>query len=104
MSWGAYSNLTFSQSLDTILDKSDLDKMDIQEKTSLMKVGVNISNNLVNTIYLPNIGYCKQIHDYDPSKSISIDFKDKTLRNIDIFVTDQRYSTNYKLDYETQVG
>ena len=99
VSWGQYHNLTFSQMLDNILDVQNV--MEIYQPSDVPK---NKTNLETKTIFIPNIGRCQQITRYDPLKLITIEILGERRNDLDIFITDSHYSTNYNLDYDSHHG
>ena len=93
--WGRYNNLTFSQMLDNILDVQN--KMEIYQPSGVPKNGTKLETKI---IFIPNIGRCQQIKKYDPLKLITIEIFDDRKNDLDILISDSRYSTYYSLDYE----
>ena len=47
---------------------------------------------------------CKQVRVYDPLHLMVIENKGQIKADMDIFLTDPRYSTHYNIDYESHHG
>ena len=102
VSWGHFSNLSFVEARNFALDAwPQLDSTEIFQHTEQPK---NYTWPNVTLKYLPNIGMCKQVREYDPLHLIVIENKGQMKADMDIFLTDPRYSTHYKLDYESHYG
>ena len=70
----------------------------------LSSVPKNFTYPNITIKYLPNIGICKQVADYDPLYLIIIEKHGSMDQDMDIFLTDSRYSTHYKLDFDSHYG
>ena len=89
VSWGSHQNLTFQESLTTVLDvEIELNDTLIFQKTNIPKDPNFLEYDV---IFLPNIGKCKHVKKYDPLRLIQIELKfSARQKDVDVFITDSR--------------
>ncbi len=102
VTWGSFYNLSFTDTRDSVLDVwPQLEDTEISQLTDTPK---NYTFPNITIKYLPNIGICKQVAEYDPLYLMKIEKTGPMSQDMDIFITDSRYSTYYKLDYDSHHG